>query len=411
MEPTGAAPPRHPALKAGLLLVATGAALGIGAFLHVPLGTGLLAVAGMGAWVVLPRQTNPLTAKKLTRFRAIKRGYWSFVFLAAVTVWSLFAELFINDRALIVHYEGTWHFPTYGAVQRGDTYGLTGTAAFTPVDYRELDARWEAEGSANWILIPLVPYGPNESIPFEGVIKPRPPSAEVGHYLGTDRTGRDILARLVYGFRIAIFFALAFTVLTFQVGIVLGCLMGYFGGWFDLLVQRLIEIWSNIPFLYMVIIVFSIIPTAFTATVRILLLLIIVVLFSWVSMTYFMRTATYKEKARDYTAAALVLGAGPWRVIFHHILPNAVSTIVTFIPFTVVAAITAITALDFLGFGLPPPTPSLGEMLQQGRDLITTAPWIITSAITFLTVLLTLITFVGEAIREAFDPRQFTTYA
>jgi len=399
------------AVLATLLLVAALGSIAIMAFLEVPLGGGLLILTAFIAIKVIPRRVNPLTAKKLKRFREIKRGYWSFWFIAICTVLSLFAELFFSNRALIVSYEGELHFPTYGSVVRGDTYGLTGTDAFTPVDYRALDARWEADGSENWVLLPFVPFSPNENNTFEGNLKPQPPSLSSGHFLGTDRTGRDILSRLIYGFRIAIFFALAFTLLTFLIGIVIGCLMGYFGGWFDLLAQRIIEIWSNIPFLYMVIIVFSIIPTAFSATTRILLLLMIVVLFSWVSMTYYMRTSTYKEKARDYVAAAMVLGASPLRVIFHHILPNAISTIVTFIPFTVVGAITAITALDFLGFGLPPPTPSLGEMLQQGRDLITIAPWIITSAILFLTILLTLITFVGEAIREAFDPRKFTTYA
>jgi microcin C transport system permease protein len=199
-------------------------------------------------------------------------------------------------------------------------------------------------------------------------------------------------------------------VLTYLVGITIGCLMGYYGGVFDLIVQRLIEIWSNIPFLYMVIILFSVIPSTFSIPVRIGLLLVVMVLFSWTSMTYYMRTATYREKARDYTAAAIVLGAGPGRIIFSHILPNTISTIVTFIPFTVASAITAVTALDFLGFGLPPPTPSMGELLKQGTQTLTTAPWIVSSAFTSLVFILILVTFIGEAVREAFDPKKFTTY-
>lgn len=180
-------------------------------------------------------------------------------------------------------------------------------------------------------------------------------------------------------------------------------MMGYFGGWFDIAVQRVIEIWANVPFLFVVIIVASII------TPSLWMLLAIVVVFSWTSMTYYMRSSTYREKARDYVHAAQVLGAGTSRIIFRHILPNILSTIVTFIPFSVAGAIAALTSLDFLGFGLPPPTPSWGELLRQGTSNLN-APWIVVSAFSALTVVLTLVTFVGEAIREAFDPKKFTTY-
>ena len=199
-------------------------------------------------------------------------------------------------------------------------------------------------------------------------------------------------------------------VCTYLIGIAIGCLMGFFGGGIDLFGQRLIEVWSNIPFIYTVIIISSMIPTTFSNPERIVILLLVLVAFSWTSMTYYMRTATYKEKARDYTAAAIVLGAGTGRVIFSHILPNTVSTIVTFVPFTVISAVTSITALDFLGFGLPPPTPSMGELLKQGTQTLTTAPWIVVSAFSSLVIVLTLVTFIGEAVREAFDPRKFTVY-
>ncbi len=181
-------------------------------------------------------------------------------------------------------------------------------------------------------------------------------------------------------------------------------------GYFDLFFQRLIEIWSNIPFLYMVIIVFSVIPSSLSVPSRIGILLFIMVLFSWTGMTYYMRTETYKEKSRDYIAAARILGASDTRIIFHHILPNVLATLVTFMPFAVVAAISAITALDFLGFGLPPPTPSLGELLKQGTANLSTAPWIVSAAFTTLVILLTLVTFIGEAVRESFDPKKFTVY-
>jgi microcin C transport system permease protein len=353
---------------------------------------------------------NPLTARKLRRFRALKRGYYSFLLLVTLTLLSLGAELLVNDKAVAVRHEGEWHFPTYSPVRLGTEFGLEGDGARTPVVYRELKKRFEAEGAGDLVIMPLVPFGAYENIAYDGILKATPPSAEQGHYLGTDSTGRDILARLFYGFRTAILFAAAFTLLTYFIGISVGCMMGYFGGWFDLLFQRLIEIWSNIPFLYMVIIVFSVIPGTYSISARIGILLFIMVLFSWTFMTYYMRTETYREKARDYASAARVLGAGSARIIFRHILPNTISTVVTFIPFTVIAAITYVTALDFLGWGLPPPTPSIGELLKQGTASLTTAPWIVSSAFAALVFILTVVTFIGEAIREAFDPRKFTIY-
>ncbi len=351
---------------------------------------------------------NPLTVRKLKRFREIRRGYYSTILLVVLTGTSLFAELMVSDKAIIVSYEGQWSFATYADVKLGAEFGLTGTEAVIPVDYRDLARRFE--GTEDWVLMPFVPWGPYFNDTMDGVLKAQPPDLARGHYLGTDSTGRDVLSRLVYGFRTAIFFALAFTVLTYLIGVSIGCAMGYFGGVFDLLFQRIIEVWSNIPFLYMVIIVFSVIPSTYATGTRIAILLLIMVLFSWTGLTYYMRTETYKEKARDYTAAALVLGAGTSRVIFRHILPNTIATMVTFIPFTVVSAITAITALDFLGWGLPPPTPSIGELLKQGTANLTTAPWIVTSAFVALVFILAVVTFIGEAIREAFDPRKFTLY-
>lgn len=351
---------------------------------------------------------NPLTQRKLKRFKEIRRGYFSAILLVVMTGLSLFAELMISDRALFISYEGEWHFPTYSDIELGSEYGLTGTDALIPVDYRALAKRFE--GTEHTVIMPLIPWGPYTNDAAEGFLRAEPPNFERGHYLGTDSTGRDVLSRLVYGFRTAIFFAIAFTLLTYVIGVSVGCAMGYFGGVFDLLFQRIIEIWSNIPFLYMVIIVFSIIPSTFEISTRIFILLLIMVLFSWTGLTYYMRTETYKEKARDYTAAALVLGAGTGRVLFKHILPNTIATMITFVPFTVVSAITAITALDFLGWGLPPPTPSIGELLKQGTANLTTAPWIVTSAFVALVFILAVVTFIGEAVREAFDPRKFTLY-
>ncbi|MBJ37698.1 MAG: peptide ABC transporter permease [Gammaproteobacteria bacterium] len=350
---------------------------------------------------------NPQTLKKLRRFRAIKRGYYSFITLMLLLVLCAFGELLVNSRALVVSYEGELYFPTYGAFHPGTDFGRDYSYE---TDYRELRNTFEETGSGDWVLMPPVPYNPFENHSTTGIFKPQPPSFEQAHYLGTDTTSRDILARLFYGTRIALLFSLAFMASVYLIGITIGCAMGYFGGTFDLLLQRLIEIWSNIPFLYMVIIVFSVIPATFSIPVRIAVLLTVMVLFSWTTMTYYMRTETYKEKARDYIASARVIGASNSRIIFRHILPNVIATLVTFMPFTIVSAVTAITSLDFLGFGLPAPTPSLGELLKQGTATLRTAPWIVTSAFGTLVVLLTLVTFIGEAVRESFDPRQFTIY-
>lgn len=350
---------------------------------------------------------NPQTRKKLRRFRHIKRGYYSFLILAGFAVLLAFGELLINSRALIVSYEGELYFPTYTAFHPGTDFGLDYSYE---TNYRELSESFEAQGSDNWVLMPLIPYNPYENHAPAGVFRPLPPDMNDSHYLGTDTTSRDILARLFYGTRIALLFAMGFMVAVYGIGIAIGCAMGYFGGVFDLLFQRLIEIWSNIPFLYMVIIVFSVIPPAFSVPTRIGILLLVMVLFSWTSMTYYMRTETYKEKARDYVAAARVIGASDTRIVFRHVLPNVLSTLVTFMPFTVIAAISAITALDFLGFGLPPPTPSLGELLKQGTANLRTAPWIVISAFGTLVALLTLVTFIGEAVRESFDPKTYTVY-
>nr|WP_238710711.1 ABC transporter permease subunit [Oceanipulchritudo coccoides] len=385
--------------------------LGLIAFFAVNwrFGLGIMLLALLMSLFSIPIRMNPLTVKKLRRFKEIKRGYYSFLVLLFLSVLSLFSEVFANNRALMVRYEGETFFPVYSDVKLGNAFGLEGVIANTPVNYRDLQKHFEEQDAGNWVLMPLVPFSPNENNLYEGVLKPRPPDAPAQHYLGTDSTGRDILSRLIYGFRIAVFFSLAFMTLVYLIGITIGCLMGYFGGWFDLFVQRLIEIWSLVPFIYMVIIIFSVIPTSFSISTRIGILLSIMVLFSWTGMTYYMRTATYREKARDYTAAAQIIGASAPRIIFHHILPNAISTVVTFMPFTMAAAITAITALDFLGFGLPPPTPSIGEILKQGTSRLD-APWIVVSAFLALVFILTLVTFIGEAVREAFDPKKFTTY-
>lgn len=342
---------------------------------------------------------NPLTLRKLKRFRSIRRGYWSFVILMLLLLLAVAAELCVNSRALLVSYGGKLYFPTYGEMIPGTTFGFE--YAYE-TNYRDLKARLDGERQG-WVLMPPVPWNPLETDLKEGSYPPFPPSWEGRHLLGTDTVGRDVLTRLVYGFRTAIFFALGLLVVTYGVGIGIGCLMGYLGGTFDLLFQRLIEIWSNVPFLYVVIIISSVITPGFWT------LIIIMALFSWMGMTWVMRTMTYREKEREYVLAARAMGASRGRIIFRHILPNTLSVVVTYAPFSVSGGIVALTSLDYLGFGLPAPTPSWGELLNQGWANMD-AWWIAGSVIFALTLVLTTVTFMGEAVREAFDPKMYTYY-
>jgi microcin C transport system permease protein len=343
---------------------------------------------------------DPLTLKKIRRFQSIRRGYVSLMLFVGLVLFSLGAELFINNRALMVSYEGSWYFPTYGDMIPGTVFGLDYQYE---TNYRELKTRFKAEGAGNRVLLPPVPYSPYENNMRVGDFPPYPPSWEQRHFLGTDIAGRDVLARLVYGFRIAILFSLGLLLVNYSIGISLGCFMGYFGGKFDLFFQRIIEIWSNVPFLYVIIIISSIVVPNF------LLLIGIMAFFGWMPMTWTMRTVTYKERTREYVLAARALGAGHLRIIFQHILPNTVAVIVTFAPFAVSGGIVALTSLDYLGFGLPPPTPSWGELLDQGWSNMH-AWWIVVSVVVAMTLTLVLVTFIGESVREAFDPKRHTYY-
>ncbi len=341
---------------------------------------------------------NPITRRRWARFRSIKRGYVSALFLSGLILLSVLAELLVSNRALIVHYEGNYYFPTYGAVLSGKTFGLDYDYE---ADYKTLQKEFAKTHDGNWILMPPIPYNAFETDLRSNDFPPLAPSKQ--HWLGTDTTGRDVAARLLYGFRIAIAFSAVLLIFEYAIGITIGCLMGYWGGAFDLVFQRIIEIWSNIPTLYVIMIVASIVPPGFWT------LLLIMIAFGWTGMTWYMRTASYRENTRDYVLAARAIGASDPRIIFKHILPNSISTVVTFAPFSVAAGVTALTALDYLGFGLPAPTPSWGELLKQGTDNLE-SPWIVTSVVVAMTLVLMLVTFIGEAIREAFDPKVFRTY-
>ncbi|MFH0976774.1 MAG: ABC transporter permease subunit [Spirochaetota bacterium] len=345
---------------------------------------------------------NPLTIKQIRRFKRIKRGYISFIIFCLLILISIFAELIVSNRALLIKYNGSYYFPTYGDIIPGKVFGLDYEYE---TNYRELAGTFgRTPENSNYVILPPVPYNAFENDLKDNSFPPFAPSMEDRHFLGTDKTGRDIAARLIYGFRIAIFFSLILLCSNYLIGISIGCLMGFLGGKFDLFFQRIIEIWTNIPYLYAIIIISSIIIPSFFS------LLIIMVIFDWIGMTWYMRTATYKEKEREYVLAARALGARNTRIIFKHIIPNTISIIVTFIPFSIAGGITALTALDYLGFGLPAPTPSWGQLLSEASEFTTSAWWIGVSIITALILVLTMVTFIGEAIREAFDPKMHTTY-
>lgn len=343
---------------------------------------------------------SSINQARFKRFKSIKRGYYAAWIILALFILSLGAELIANHRALIVKYQGQYFFPTYGKVLSGKQFGLDYTYE---TNYRQLQQQFNENNDGNWVLMPPIPYGPLESDLKPDVFVPTSPSWAEQHYLGTDNTGRDVLARLIYGFRLAFLFAILLMTAQFVIGIVIGAIMGYRGRLTDLIGQRLLEIWASVPTLYIIMIMAAVISPGFWT------LLIIMALFSWMGMTELIRTSVYREKSRDYVLAARAIGASHSRIIFSHILPNTMAVIVTYLPFSVAGGITALTSLDYLGFGLPAPAPSWGELLQQGVERLD-KPWIVLSTVSVLSVVLVLVTFVGEAIREAFDPKRFTTY-
>lgn len=344
---------------------------------------------------------NPLTIENIKRFKSIRRGYYSLIIMLALIFLSLLSEVLVNSRALMVKYEGEYFFPVYRSMIPGSRFGLEYDYE---TNYRDLKKKFSGSSRGNYVILPPVPYNPFETDYIEGSYPPYPPSKQNMHYLGTDKTGRDIAARLLYGFRIAIFFSLILLVFDYVIGVTLGALMGYVGGRFDLFFQRIIEVWNNIPYLYAIIIISSVMIPSFMS------LLCIMIFFGWIGMTWYMRTAVYREREREYVLAARAMGASTTRIIIRHIIPNTVSVIVTFIPFSVAGGITALTALDYLGFGLAPPTPSWGELLSEASEYNIKAPWIGISVISALVAVLTMVTFIGEAVREAYDPKKFTTY-
>lgn len=474
---------------------------------------------------------DPLTKKRIMRFKQIRRAYVSFLIMVATLVIALLAEVLINKRPLVMLVDGSLYFPIYGKMNYNKDFAFADND-HSEINYREFSKELR-EKKRGWLIMPLVPFDAFESddytvplsltpsgTPCLGVavdrdeaeplndrmqykwfdvdgadsikhagdgdakytwikysnkgvkdsdnvkvsasasadkqyigfawgkssrngselhkdytwfklgennnsykqpngkytwvryasndkgliMHPLPPTFSRGHFLGTDRIGRDVLARLVYGYRIAILFSLLYVFITFFIGIVIGVLMGYYGGTFDTVLQRFIEIWEQIPFLYMVMILSAIFAPSF------MIFLAIFVLFGWTNKTWVARAMTYRERERDYILAARSMGASTWRIVSVHVVPNIIVIILTSLPFAISGGISSLTSLDFLGYGLRPPTPSWGELLNVGIATFKNAPWILSSITTAMVCILVMITFIGEGLRDAFDPRRFTVY-
>ena len=346
-----------------------------------------------------------IVRRRLRKFRRLRRGYYAFLLLAGAYALSFLLPVLANNAALAVRYDGEYYFPILTFYPAG-TFGST---AVGEPDYRALRDEFATAAEGNWVLMPPYPYGPNESLLDEPGAPPHAPSAR--HWLGTDDRGRDVLVRLAYGFNISITFALLVMLISYGAGVTIGACLGYFGGTLDLLGQRLIEVWSSLPFLYTIIIVSSIlVPVYVPGQMQILqpsfwLLVGILAIFEWMGITYYVRGEFYREKARDYVAAALVTGVSAPAMIVRHILPNALTPIISFAPFTIVANIASLVALDFLGFGLPAPTPSWGELINQGMANLAKW-WLVFFPLGALFATLLLVVLIGEAVREAFDPKE-----
>ena len=447
---------------------------------------------------------DPITRRRIAKFRQIKRGYYSLLILLAAIVLSIFAPFLAESRALLVVYQGRPYFPTFQYLSMATFHqapppGWTGGDLET--EYLRLQREWQAERyfyaresaqagedpqkraaldakypeRGDYVVMPLIPWDPYQSdfwyneilndiqvlldagnregaeqlarrdrlgeladaihdgkiaglladpaksptgnlvglarsgamasLAGLGQVPPTAPDSLRGHYLGTDAQGRDVASRLLYGFRISIFFAL-FLVFSGQVvGTMIGSLQGYLGGRFDILSQRIIEVLISIPFLYVVIILAALITPTFW------MLLGIMAVFQWITITFYMRTEMYREKTKEYCLAAKSYGASHMRIVFRHLLPNCLTPLVTFTPFAVVGAIFALTALDYLGYGLPAPTPSWGELIDQALQLENRDKlWLTLAPFGAITVTLVLVVFIGESVREAFDPKQYAKY-
>lgn len=336
---------------------------------------------------------TPLTRRRWQQFRANKRGFYSLCLFLVLFFATLFADVLANDKPILLKYDGHYYAPIVQMLPEK----MFGGDFDTEADYRDAFVQQLIQEKGGWMVWPLIRYSYG-TINFDNP-KPAPAAPDHDNWLGTDDQGRDVLARLIYGFRISILFGLALTLISSVFGVAAGGLQGYFGGRTDLVMQRFIEIWSGLPVLFILIIMASIITPGFWS------LLTIMLLFAWTTLVDVVRAEFLRARNFDYVRAARALGVSNITIMVRHVLPNAMVATLTLMPFVLTGSITVLTSLDFLGFGLPPGSPSLGELLSQGKNNLQ-APWLGIAAFFSIAVMLTLLTFVGEAVRDAFDPRK-----
>lgn len=381
------------------------------------------------------RDLSPMNERRLANFKANKRGYWSLIIFSILFFITLFSEFVANDKPLIVSYNGSWHFPvvsfypetTFGGefeteavYRRHDVACLIRTGG-DETCYDDPAVQIKQGATPGWILWPMIRYSYSTVNDYIPTAAPSAPwwtfedgelckvydkgvtdiNCTMGnfHWLGTDDNGRDVLARVLYGFRISILFGLILTIFSSFVGVWAGAVQGYFGGWVDLIFQRFIELWSSIPQLFVLLIVASILVPGFWT------LLGIMMIFSWVALVGVVRAEFLRARNFEYVKAARSLGLSDAKIMYRHLLPNAMVATITMLPFILSGALTTLTSLDFLGLGLPPGSPSLGELVKQGKDNIE-APWLAITAFIVISLMLSLLIFIGEAVRDAFDPRK-----
>jgi microcin C transport system permease protein len=350
----------------------------------------------MCGWIRVSNSTEASlspTQRAWLRFRHNRLGFYSLVVFVALFGLSLFAEVLCNDKPLLARHNGHFYVPILQNLPE-TTFGGDFE---TPTDFLDPFIQAQFDQPGNWALYPLIPYHHSTLNYFARLPNPAPPSGD--NWLGTDDRGRDVVARLLYGFRISVLFALALTLLGTVIGILTGALQGFFGGKTDLAMQRFIEVWGAMPELYLLIIFSAVFDPSIT------LLLVLLGMFGWMGLSDYVRAEFLRNRQLDYVRAARALGLSDAQIMWRHVLPNSLTPVVTFLPFRMSAAILSLTSLDFLGLGVPPGTPSLGELLAQGKNNID-AWWISLSTFVVLVVTLMLLTFMGDALRDALDPRK-----
>ena len=335
---------------------------------------------------------NERTKQRWHKFKANKRGFYAFIVFCIVLVLTSMADFIANDKPIVVRYDGNWYFPIFR--QYPET--VFGGTFKTTADYKDpyLQKKIDEKG---FFVMPLIKYS-YDTINYN-LPTPAPSAPTRENWLGTDDLGRDVLARLIYGMRYSLLFGLLLTALSSAIGIFAGAVQGYFGGKLDLFAQRFLEIWGSLPQLFVLIIVSSLIVPGFWT------LLFVLLLFSWTALVPVVRAEFLRARNFDYVRAAYALGVPHLKIIFRHVFPNAMVATLTYLPFILSGAVVSLTALDFLGFGLPPGSPSLGDLVRQGKENLQ-APWLAASAFMSLAFLLTVLVFIGEAVRDAFDPRK-----